>query len=486
MNSIDLAEEICDEIKKFRKWVQAEGDLIARKKESGDESYIPEEMYFDSKYTGDSIHIEQLLVDLYKNSVKDNFFFYDCPLQVYKHHYQSRLNDYLQEYIDANELDFIQDELTDLEKTFENRWLFNEINYYSFTRDNKFFKQTLEKKKVYLQAKRTRIKNSIKFNDKNTEIDKNTESTLLVEEIVLKIKAYQELEELLLKLKKTSLFYEKEKLLEAKKVLEKKGKVYEKAEKEIKILIKELYYSSAKDNFYWLDCPSAVYLDRFADRFNQYQVKHLDGTKLDFIKNEIGTLVNINTYRFFIYNEEKINYQQFISDNEIIFRQSINKKIEFLEYKLKEENTVLKNFNSYTVRKKTTVVPKYENLPNQHKDDQIKPDKENTVLKKSIPKFNEKIFKSLEAENWFLNSLKELSAIDGNGKSIRGFQAKVSAIFSVQEVKDKIFVYSLTLRDYINYLNQRFDAKIASDKKLSSGMIHESKVDKLIEKFISE
>lgn len=381
MNSNDLAEKICDEIQHFREWVQAEGELIARKRENGDESYIPDETHFDAKYTEDSINIERLLINLYNNSVKDNFYFYDCPLQVYKQNYQSRLNEYLGEYIDADELEFIEDEFKGFQNIYDERKLLDRINYHSFAKDIKSFKQTLFKKKEYLQAKRIRIKNSLKFNENNTEPAKDTVSFLLAEDIALKIKSYQVLEKQSIDLKKTSFAYEGQKLLDAKKVLEKKRKVYVKAEKEINSLINELYYSSAEDNFYWFDCPLQVYIENLETNFKKYKKEFLDDNIEDFLKEEVSKFSNFNKHRNLNYKNEKVDYSSFIGFSNKVFEKSRGKKLKFLNEKLKEKNIHIDTFDSYKIRGETTLVPKYDYKEPKAENSLPIPPKSNLVSK---------------------------------------------------------------------------------------------------------
>ena len=55
-----------------------------------------------------------LLHQLFFLSERENFYFFDCPLQVYKDHYKSRKKVFLKENLDAKEKDFIACELKNL------------------------------------------------------------------------------------------------------------------------------------------------------------------------------------------------------------------------------------------------------------------------------------------------------------------------------------------------------------------------------------
>lgn len=55
-----------------------------------------------------------LLHQLFYLSEKENFYFFDCPLTVYKDQYETRKQKFLKENLDAKEKDFIQLELKNL------------------------------------------------------------------------------------------------------------------------------------------------------------------------------------------------------------------------------------------------------------------------------------------------------------------------------------------------------------------------------------
>lgn len=55
-----------------------------------------------------------LLHQLFFLSERENFYFFDCPLKVYRHHYNKRKQMFMKENLDAKEKDFIHCELKNL------------------------------------------------------------------------------------------------------------------------------------------------------------------------------------------------------------------------------------------------------------------------------------------------------------------------------------------------------------------------------------
>jgi len=57
-----------------------------------------------------------LLRYIYRKSKKENFYFFDCPFEVYINHYDPRKTKFLENNIDAEEIHFIQQEIGHLEQ----------------------------------------------------------------------------------------------------------------------------------------------------------------------------------------------------------------------------------------------------------------------------------------------------------------------------------------------------------------------------------
>lgn len=105
--------------------------------------------------------------------------------------------------------------------------------------------------------------------------------------------------------------------------------------------------------------------------------------------------------------------------------------------------------------------------------------KNNTVRAEKV--YSNTIFTSIEAQQWFQNTLGELNALDVNNKARSGFQAKANAIFSDSTCKKVIFKYGVLLKDFIVFLNKEYKAGIKAKDKLSDGLNHSTAVENLIQ-----
>lgn len=91
------------------------------------------------------------------------------------------------------------------------------------------------------------------------------------------------------------------------------------------------------------------------------------------------------------------------------------------------------------------------------------------------------IFTNQEAFDWFLHAMDELNMYKANSQTLaRGNQAKFSSIFNNVNCRNYIFTYNIKLKEYIQFLNSDFNVNIKNDNKLSSGIMHDEKVKKLI------
>ena len=101
-----------------------------------------------------AIFIKNEINNLYYQSVEDNYYFFDCPLSVYKNTYKDRLEYYFKYHIDAEEIDFIKDEienlLTPTQFCREIFPLFKVYYYNEFFKNYSHFKNTFIKKKEFL------------------------------------------------------------------------------------------------------------------------------------------------------------------------------------------------------------------------------------------------------------------------------------------------------------------------------------------------
>jgi len=101
--------------------------------------------------------------------------------------------------------------------------------------------------------------------------------------------------------------------------------------------------------------------------------------------------------------------------------------------------------------------------------------------------FDKNIFRSKESQKWFHETLIEFGAIDEENKAQRGiFQTRCQAIFSISECKNKIFKNRLKLKDYIDYLNAAYSAKIKNNSRLSDGYKYIEDVKGYLNLFINK
>lgn len=100
--------------------------------------------------------IKKLLTELYRNSVTNNFYFFDCPLVVYRNNYKARLKAFQELNIDADEVDFLKKEIESYYDTSSHRKienLFSIVDYSEFISNELNFEISLNKKREYLTHK---------------------------------------------------------------------------------------------------------------------------------------------------------------------------------------------------------------------------------------------------------------------------------------------------------------------------------------------
>jgi len=111
--------------------------------------------------------------------------------------------------------------------------------------------------------------------------------------------------------------------------------------------------------------------------------------------------------------------------------------------------------------------------------------KEEKVFKRnsttSLP-FNDDVFRTIEAKNWFNDTLNRMGALEDDSiPKKRKFQPICSAIYYSDDCKKYILKYNLELQDYIAFLNKKYNTTIKS--KLSSGTNHELEVENQFDKY---
>lgn len=138
---------------------------------------------------------------------------------------------------------------------------------------------------------------------------------------------------------------------------------------------------------------------------------------------------------------------------------------------------IQEKFYRYALRKETIKLLGYlKELQNAYQNS-----KNNTIKIEKVYSYSNTIFTSIEAQQWFQNTLGELNAIDENNKARSGFQAKANAIFCNSTCKKVIFKYGVLLKDFIVFLNKEYKAGIKAKDKLSDGLNHSTAVENLIQ-----
>lgn len=94
--------------------------------------------------------------------------------------------------------------------------------------------------------------------------------------------------------------------------------------------------------------------------------------------------------------------------------------------------------------------------------------REDEKSKKETQKNRGDIFKNQDSQDWFHNTLQELAAIDNKNKPERSFQAICNAIFRDKVCKDIILKNRLSLKRYIQFLNEEYKAGIKNETNLSN------------------
>jgi hypothetical protein len=116
------------------------------------------------------------------------------------------------------------------------------------------------------------------------------------------------------------------------------------------------------------------------------------------------------------------------------------------------------------------------NITISHKEKVYKP-------KSTTPSpFNDEIFRTIDAQNWFNETLNRMGAIDNYKNPVkRKFQPICSAIFYSNKCRKDILKYNLELQDYIAFLNKKYKTMIKS--KLSAGTNHELEVKNQFDRY---
>ena len=138
------------------------------------EGKIAEEEYYDfqhninsfnngtpisEKYSFDIMILESGIKtnfeELHKNSLVNNFYYFDCPSKIYINHFNIRKEAFFSDVPDANELDFLLNEIDYLSKPFENRLVGTDTlyNYDKYITYSDKYRISLKRKVEFLSKK---------------------------------------------------------------------------------------------------------------------------------------------------------------------------------------------------------------------------------------------------------------------------------------------------------------------------------------------
>lgn len=104
----------------------------------------------DTKY-----YVNKYIDELQRSSFKDKFYFFDCPFDVYLHHYPIRIAKFLESHIDVDESDFIKAELESRLDLKNGRILsidFEKAYYHRFLNSNRSLIASENKKIEFLES----------------------------------------------------------------------------------------------------------------------------------------------------------------------------------------------------------------------------------------------------------------------------------------------------------------------------------------------
>lgn len=103
--------------------------------------------------------VTQKLGTLQKLSLTEDYYFFDCPFEVYKKNYENNVATYIAKHVDLDESDFIKNELKSRLERRKNRILKPDNIHYDYfvERDCRFLIKSEEKKVHFLRTKLNKL-----------------------------------------------------------------------------------------------------------------------------------------------------------------------------------------------------------------------------------------------------------------------------------------------------------------------------------------
>ncbi|MGX1022866.1 hypothetical protein [Psychroflexus sp. MBR-150] len=340
-NQIDskrLVRDICIKIKEFQELKYTLYDIEEKyNEEKLKENYDRNELL---KLKELKKNISENLDELHKRSQNDNYFYPDCPFDVFKHNFQERnksysdkdfLRLYTQKYAYYSFIDMY-------------RFLYHgkkKFYYHPFINNNNVeYDDIKEKKVIYFEERIRRLGSTPDINrlkkpidNKNkTLINSNEKLNEILKKIVDKVKFY----DTRIAHYNDELEYNHNKGIEDDISLEIK---IDDLNKDISYYVtkylKELQKLSLEYNYYFFDCPFDVYRVNYYKRKNEYLNNSIDTNEADFIMVELNKTVNYRGERYLTFENKKYHYHNLLNDVGLFYNSEL-KKQEYLKLKLSQ------------------------------------------------------------------------------------------------------------------------------------------------------
>jgi len=155
--SKELNDFICSKIFEINELQDTVGEDIRERLDHGEEDYsvlFDEKDAYEKEVKLKTEIVEEKIEELYYKSLEDNFYFFNCPLKVYKNTVDKRFTEYKEKFVDNDACDFLDDELLKIQNPKYNAVLFyndQRIDYSRYTfHCTKIFQSSNSKKNVYL------------------------------------------------------------------------------------------------------------------------------------------------------------------------------------------------------------------------------------------------------------------------------------------------------------------------------------------------
>ncbi|WP_026776109.1 hypothetical protein [Polaribacter sp. Hel_I_88] len=164
------------------------------------DSYYESDLYKERIYKIQDLDtsIGILIGRLYKTSINLNYYYFDCPSQVYLNHIEEREKIYFDENIEADEKDFLLNEIQYFNNPEVNRSLdFGNFDCYSYGKYIDYeerFKITIRRKLEYLSQRLEKYNLTVDIQEETNIIDDNGNMIGYGTEAIVRTKIDKEIE----------------------------------------------------------------------------------------------------------------------------------------------------------------------------------------------------------------------------------------------------------------------------------------------------